>query len=52
MTTEVHKKEFTASANYLVLPIQNEGENGKMALYVDDKIVLDYELALATSTAK
>jgi hypothetical protein len=48
MTTEGRKKAFTASAKYLVLPIQNEGENGKMALYVDDKIILDYELALAT----
>ena len=31
MTTEGHKKEFTASANYLVLPIQNGGAKGKMA---------------------
>jgi len=50
MTTEGHKKEFTASANYLVLPIQNGGAKGKMALYVDDEIILDYGLALATGT--
>ena len=36
------------SARYLVLPIQNEGENGKLRLQVDGKIVLDYDLALAT----
>ena len=48
MSTERHKKEFTASASYLVLPIQNGGAKGKMALYVDDEIILDYGLALAT----
>ena len=48
MSADGRTKEFTASANYLVLPIQNGGPNGKMALYVDDTIILDYELALAT----
>ena len=42
------EKEFTVSARYLVLPIQNEGENGKLRLHVDGKILLDYDLALAT----
>lgn len=42
------EKEFTVSARYLILPIQNEGENGKLRLHVDGKIVLDYDLVLAT----
>lgn len=42
------EKEFTVSARYLILPIQNEGENGKLRLHVDGKIVLGYDLVLAT----
>ncbi len=41
------KKAFTVSKKYLVLPIQNEGEKGKLTLQFDGKVVLDYEVALA-----
>jgi fructan beta-fructosidase len=44
-----HEKEFIVSASYLVLPIQNKGENGNLTLSIDGKVVLDYDLVLATS---
>jgi fructan beta-fructosidase len=44
-----HEREFTVSAKYLILPIQNEGEDGKLNLYIDDERVLDYDLVLASS---
>ena len=47
MVTKRHEKEFTASCRYLVLPIQNDGSNGKLSLHIDGKVVFDYELAIA-----
>jgi len=44
-----HEKEFTVSAKYLILPIQNEGSDGKLGLYIDGKSVLDYDLVLAST---
>ncbi len=46
---KLHEKQFTVSAKYLILPIQNKGRNGKLKLYIDDKGVLDYNLILASS---
>ena len=48
MTSRRREKEFTVSAGYLVLPIQNEGKNGKLRLHIDGKVVFDYDLVLAT----
>ena len=48
MTSRRHEKEFTVSAGYLVLPIQNEGKNGKLRLHIDGQVVFDYDLVLAT----
>ena len=49
---KLHEKEFTVSAKYLILPIQNKGRRGKLKLYIDDKSVLDYNLVLASSPEK
>jgi hypothetical protein len=40
MTTAGHKREFTASAQYLVLPIQNEGEKA-VASHLIGKLLAD-----------
>ena len=48
----LHEKDFTVSAKYLILPIQNKGRNGNLKLYIDDKSVLDYNLVLASSPEK
>ena len=40
--------KFNVSARYLILPIQNEGEQGNLKLHIDGDVVLDYDLILAT----
>ena len=47
-----HEKEFTVSAKYLILPIQNKGMKGNLKLHIDGKTVLDFGLVLATSPEK
>jgi len=42
-------KKFPISAKYLILPIQNGGRDGKLALTIDDKSVFEYDIALASS---
>jgi len=44
-----HQKQFTVSAEYLILPIQNGGTEGKFYLDINDRRVLDYDVALAPS---
>ena len=41
------RKEFTVSARYLILPIEDGGKSGMLKLLIDGKVVLDYEVALA-----
>ena len=41
------RREFTVSAKYLILPIENGGKSRKLKLRVDGQVVLDYEVALA-----
>lgn len=45
----VREATFTASARYLIVPIQNEGESGKLQVYFDGTPVLDYDAAFAPS---
>ena len=40
---------FMVSARQLIVPIQNEGESGKLRVYFNDKLVLDYDVAVAPS---
>ena len=42
------EKSFAVSAEYLVLPVRNEGEEGRLRLSVEDRIELDYGVSLAT----
>ena len=42
------RKEFTVSARYLILPIENGGKNGRLKLRIDGEVVLDYEVALVS----
>lgn len=48
MPNKQQEKEFQVAAGFLVLPIQNEGEQGNLKLYIDGAVVLDYDLILAT----
>ena len=48
MSGRKYEKEFTISAKYLILPIQNKGKSGKLGVYVDGESFLDYEVGLAT----
>ncbi|MFC1600936.1 GH32 C-terminal domain-containing protein [Candidatus Sumerlaeota bacterium] len=43
------EKEFVVSNKYLILPIQNEGEGGNLKFSVDEKLILDYDLILASN---
>ena len=42
------EKSFAVSAEYLVLPIRNEGEEGRLRLSVEGRIELDYGVSLAS----
>ena len=42
------EKSFAVSAEYLVLPVRNEGEEGRLRLSVEGRIELDYGVSLAT----
>lgn len=44
------EKQFQVENKYLIIPIQNKGRgNGQLQLFVDDKLVRDYGLNIATS---
>ena len=42
------EKNFAVAAEYLVLPVRNDGEEGRLRLFVDDQIVLDYGVSFAS----
>ena len=42
------EKNFAVAAEYLVLPVRNAGEEGRLRLFVDDQIVLDYGVSFAS----
>ena len=42
------EKSFAVSTEYLVLPICNEGEEGRLRLSVEGRIELDYGVSLAS----
>jgi len=48
----LHEKEFPVFAKYLILPIENNGTEGNLKLYIDGKTVFDYDLVLAMSPDK
>ncbi len=41
------EEEFTVENKYLILPIQNKGRGSTIRLYIDDKVVRQYDLNLA-----
>ena len=42
------EKSFAVSAEYLVIPVRNDGEEGRLRLSVNDQIVLDYGVSFAS----
>ena len=42
------EKNFTVAAEYLVLPVRNDGEEGRLRLFVDGQTVLDYGVSFAS----
>ena len=42
------EKSFAVSAEYLVIPVRNDGEEGRLRLSVNDQIVLDYGVGFAS----
>ena len=42
------EKNFAVAAEYLVLPVRNAGEEGRLRLFVDDQMVLDYGVSFAS----
>ena len=42
------EKTFTVAARYLVVPVRNDGADGRLRLVVDGKIVLDYAVSFAS----
>ena len=42
------EKSFAVGAEYLVIPVRNDGEEGRLRLSVDDQIVLDYGVSFAS----
>ena len=42
------EKSIAVSAEYLVIPVRNGGEEGRLRLSVDDQIVLDYGVSFAS----
>ena len=47
MSKTSQETSFTVTAKYLIVPIRNEGESEKLRVYFDEKLILDYDVALA-----